>query len=256
MSAMDRLTYIGHGTTLLRLGELSILTDPMLRNWLGPLHRQVSTPDPELPERCDVVLISHIHRDHLDVPSLRRFPSSTPLVVPRGVTKWARRGGAAEIHELGVGESISFGEVEVKAVKALHNGYRDRTWGERIQPLGYLIHAGGRTVYFAGDTDLYPEMSDLGPVDVALLPVWGWGSSVGEGHLDPPRAAMAVEAIRPRLAVPIHWGTFAVAGMRRRHPENLVEPPLEFARLTNSLAPDVEVRVLQPGEATSLEDAG
>jgi L-ascorbate metabolism protein UlaG (beta-lactamase superfamily) len=253
---MDRLTYIGHGTTLLRLGELSFVTDPMLRNWLGPLHRQAPKPDRGLPERCDLVLISHIHRDHLDVRSLRRFPSSTPLVVPRGVTKWARKGGAAEIRELDVGESISFGDVEVKAVKAQHIGYRDRTWGERIQPLGYLIRRAGRTVYFAGDTDLYPEMSDLGPVDIALLPVWGWGTSVGEGHLDPPRAAQAVEAIRPRLAVPIHWGTFAVVGMRRRHPEHLVDPPHEFARLTSSIAPEVEVRVLQPGEATSLEDGG
>jgi L-ascorbate metabolism protein UlaG (beta-lactamase superfamily) len=253
---MDRLTYIGHGTTLLRLGELSFVTDPMLRTWLGPLHRQAPKPDRGLPERCDLVLISHIHRDHLDVRSLRRFPSSTPLVVPRGVTKWARKGGAAEIHELDVGESISFGDVEVKAVKAQHNGYRDRTWGERIQPLGYLIRRSGRTVYFAGDTDLYPEMSDLGPVDVALLPVWGWGSSVGQGHLDPGRAAQAVEAIRPRLAVPIHWGTFAVAGMRRLHPEHLVDPPHEFARLTSSVAPEVEVRVLLPGEATSLEDGG
>jgi L-ascorbate metabolism protein UlaG (beta-lactamase superfamily) len=253
---MDRLTYIGHGTTLLRLGELSILTDPMLRNWLGPLHRQVPAPDRGLPERCDVVLISHIHRDHLDIRSLRRFPSSTPLVVPRGATKWAGRGGAAEIRELDVGESISFEDIEVKAVRALHNGYRDRTWGERTQPLGYLIRTGGRTIYFAGDTDLYPEMSDLGPVDIALLPVWGWGSSVGEGHLDPPRAATAVQAIQPRLAVPIHWGTFAVAGIRRLHPEYLVDPPLEFARLTASLAPEVEVRVLQPGEATPLEDGG
>jgi L-ascorbate metabolism protein UlaG (beta-lactamase superfamily) len=253
---MNRLTYIGHGTILLRLAGLSFLTDPMLRNWLGPLHRQVPAPDRGLPERCDVVLISHIHRDHLDVRSLRRFPSTTPLVVPRGATKWAGQGGADEIRELDVGESISFGDVTVTAVRALHNGYRDRTWGDRIQPLGYLIGgAGGPTIYFAGDTDLFPEMSELGPVDVALLPVWGWGTSVGEGHLDPPRAATAVQAIRPRVAVPIHWGTFAVAGIRRLHPEYLVEPPLEFARLTASLAPEVEVRVLQPGDATSLEPA-
>ena len=66
-------------------------------------------------------------------------------------------------------------------------------------------------------------------------------------------AATAVQAIRPRVAVPIHWGTFAVAGIHRLHPEYLVDPPLEFARLTASLAPEVEVRVLQPGEATSLE---
>jgi L-ascorbate metabolism protein UlaG (beta-lactamase superfamily) len=251
---MDQLTYIGHATTLLGVNGLSILTDPMLRSWLGPLHRQGPRPDPRLLELCDVVLISHLHRDHLDIPSLRRLPPSTPLIVPRGAAKWALRGGTEEVRETDIGETIALGAVQVTAVRAVHNGHRDRIWGEPIQPLGYLIRAGARTVYFAGDTDLFPEMSGLGPVDLALLPVWGWGSSVGTGHLDPARAAEALEMIRPRLAVPIHWGTFYPAGLRRLRPEPLVEPPLEFARQASSLTPEVEVRVLQPGSATSLED--
>jgi L-ascorbate metabolism protein UlaG (beta-lactamase superfamily) len=251
---MDSLTYIGHGTTLLRLTGLSILTDPMLRNWLGPLHRQGPAPSRSLPRTADLVLISHLHRDHLDIPSLRRFPADTPLVVPRGASKWALRGGGREIRELDVGETVSFDGVEVTAVRADHNGYRDRTWGERIQPVGYLIDAGGRRIYFAGDTDLYDEMSELAPLDLALLPVWGWGASVGSGHLDPARAAKALELLHPRLAVPIHWGTFYPAGLRRLRPKPLVEPPLEFARLASPLAPTTEVRVLRPGSETSLED--
>jgi L-ascorbate metabolism protein UlaG (beta-lactamase superfamily) len=250
---MDRLTYVGHGTTVLRLAGLSIVTDPMLRNWLGPLHRQGPAPDRSLPEAADLVLISHLHRDHLDIRSLRRFPADTPVVVPRGASKWAAPGGARDIRELDVGETVSFGGVEVTAVRADHNGYRDRTWGERIQPLGYLIDAGGGKIYFAGDTDLYDEMSELAPLDVALLPIWGWGASVGSGHLDPERAVRALELLRPRLAVPIHWGTFYPAGLRRLRPKPLVEPPIEFARLAGPLAPETEVRVLQPGSETSLE---
>src|SRR5262245_17871792 len=251
---MDRLTYVGHGTTLLRVGELSILTDPFLRSWLGPLHRQGPRPDPALPRLADLVLISHLHRDHLDVRSLRRLPPTTPLIVPRGARRWAQRGGAEDVREVNVGETLSFGSVGVTAVKALHNGYRDRTWGDAIQPLGYLIDAGGVTSYFAGDTDLFAEMSELPPLDLALMPVWGWGTSVGEGHLDPVRAARAVEMLRPRLAVPIHWGTFYPLGMRLLRPEHLEEPPREFARLVGSLAPEVEVRVLQPGSSTELPD--
>jgi L-ascorbate metabolism protein UlaG (beta-lactamase superfamily) len=249
---MDHLTYIGHATTLLRVDRLSILTDPMLRSWLGPLRRQGPPPDPRLPEVSDLVLVSHLHRDHLDISSLRRLPKRTPLIVPRGARRWAVKGGAEDIREIGVGDRISFDAVEVTAVPALHNGHRDRTRGDPIQPLGYLISGTAGTVYFAGDTDLFPEMSTLGRVDVALLPVWGWGSSVGEGHLNPRRAAKALEMIQPRLAVPIHWGTFYPAGLRRLRPAPLVEPPLEFARLASSLTPEVEVRVLQPGTATSL----
>lgn len=249
---MDRLTYIGHATTLLRLDHTSILTDPMLRGWLGPLRRQGPRPSPELAKLPDVVLISHLHRDHLDLPSLRRLPASTPLVVPRGATRWAAKSGAEQIHEIGRGETISVGEIKVTAVPAVHDGHRDRR-GMQIEPLGYVIGGGVRTVYFAGDTDLFPEMSDLGPLDLALLPVWGWGGSVGPGHLDPERAARALELLRPRLAVPIHWGTFYPVGLRRLRPEPLAEPPLEFARLAGRLAPEVEVRVLEPGSETSLE---
>ncbi len=249
---MDRLTYIGHATTLIRLEGTSVLTDPMLRGGLGPLRRLGPPPPPALPKVPDAVLISHLHRDHLDVPSLRRIPSKTPLVVPRGASRWVERAGPHPIVEVGRGETVSVGEVAITGVPAEHGGRRGR-WGSEIEPLGYVISGGGRTVYFAGDTDLFDQMSDIGPVDVVLLPVWGWGPSVGKGHLDPEKAARAAALLRPRLAVPIHWGTFYPAGVRRLRPEPLMAPPHEFARLARSLAPGVEVRVVEPGSETSLE---
>jgi len=251
---MDRLTYIGHATTLLRLDGVSILTDPMLRGWLGPLRRQGPPPVPGVPASSDLALISHLHRDHLDIPSLRRLPATTPLVVPRGAAGWVAKGGAELVHEIGAGETLSIGGTELTGVRAVHDGYRDRHRGEEIEPLGYVIRRGRRAVYFAGDTDLFAEMSELTGLDLALLPIWGWGPSVGEGHLDPERAAEAVERIGPRLAIPIHWGTFYPAGLRWLRPKPLTEPPLEFARLAQRLAPGVEVRVLQPGSSTDLED--
>jgi L-ascorbate metabolism protein UlaG (beta-lactamase superfamily) len=249
---MDRLTYIGHATTLIRLDRTTLLTDPMLRAGLGPLRRQAAPPPPALAKVPDAVLISHLHRDHLDIPSLQQVPSKTPLVVPTGASRWVEKAGPHPIVELGRGETVSVGEAEVTAVPAEHGGRRGR-WGSEIEPLGYVIRGNGRAVYFAGDTDLFDEMSELGPIDAALVPVWGWGPSVGEGHLDPEKAARAVALLRPRVAVPIHWGTFYPAGVRRWRPEPLVEPPHEFARLAHQLAPEVEVRVLEPGSETSLE---
>jgi L-ascorbate metabolism protein UlaG (beta-lactamase superfamily) len=250
---MDRLTYIGHSTVLLRLDGLSILTDPMLRGWLGPLHRQGPKPDSGTASMADLVVISHLHRDHLDLPSLRRVPSSTPVVVPRDAARWAAKGGAENIHEIGAGETVSVGGVEITAVRAVHDGYRDRHRGAQIQALGYLLRRGGRTVYFAGDTDLSRDMSELGQVDLALLPIWGWGLSVGQGHLDPDRAARALQMIQPRVAVPIHWGTLYPAGLRLLRPDPLTEPPREFARRAAQLAPGVEVRVLEPGSETTMD---
>ncbi len=251
---MDSLTYIGHATTLLRLDGAAILTDPMLRAGLGPLRRQVPAPAPGIPGMADLVLISHLHRDHLDLPSLRRLPATTPLLVPRGAGRWVTKSGAERIREIGRGETVSIAGVEVIGVPAVHNGYRDGRMGVPIEPLGYVVSSRRRRAYFAGDTDLFEGMSDLGEVDLALLPVAGWGPPVGEGHLDPARAARALQLIRPRLAVPIHWGTFYPLGLRRLRPEPLVKPPLEFAEIAGQLAPGTEVRVLRPGDTTALGD--
>jgi len=239
---------------LLRLGDSSILTDPFLRGWLGPLRRHGPPPAPDLPEVPDLVLISHIHRDHLDVRSLRRLPPSIPLVAPLGASRWASRGGADEVREIEVGETISMAGIKVTAVPAVHDGHRDGRRGPGAEAVGYVIEAEGRKVYFAGDTDIFDGMAELAPLDLALLPVWGWGTSVGEGHLDPERAAKALQLLRPRIAVPIHWGTFFPLGLRRLRPRFLTEPPREFARLAATLTPKVDVRVLEPGAETSLSE--
>ena len=96
-------------------------------------------------------------------------------------------------------------------------------------------------------------MAELAPgLDLALLPVAGWGPTLGEGHLDPKRAARALALLRPRIAVPIHWGTLHPMGLGRLMARQLTEPPRELVRYAARLAPDVEVRVLAPGESLAL----
>jgi L-ascorbate metabolism protein UlaG (beta-lactamase superfamily) len=249
---MDRLTYTGHATTKLRLDGANLVTDPYLGRWLGPLRRQGPQPPPDLLEDADVVLVSHLHLDHLDLRSIRRIPAGATLLVPRGASKWLRRLGRVEVREIGRGESLDVAGVQVTGVRADHDGHRHHRGGDEIEPLGFLLEGGGRRTYFAGDTDLFAEMEAIGPVDVAILPVWGWGPTLGTGHLDPEGAAQALALLRARLAVPIHWGTFYPAGLRLLRPGPLSEPPLEFARHARELAPDAEVRVLRPGEGTDL----
>ena len=250
---MDRLTYIGHATTLLRLDGVSVLTDPMLRRWLGPLRRQGLDPEPDVAQNSDVVLISHLHWDHLDIPRCGGFRPARRWWC-QGRRPLGRKGGAEDVREIGLGEAVSVAGVEVSGVPAVHDGYRGRHRGRPIELLGYLVSAGGRTVYFPGDTDLFPGMSGLGKVDVALLPVWGWGTSRRGGTSGShARAARAVEMIRPRLVIPIHWGTL-FPWIAETASTLLTEPPLEFARQVSRLAPDVEVRVLEPGSTTALRE--
>jgi L-ascorbate metabolism protein UlaG (beta-lactamase superfamily) len=90
-------------------------------------------------------------------------------------------------------------------------------------------------------------------VDVALIPIWGWGPGLGGGHLDPGRAAVAVARIGPRVVVPIHWGTYFPIHLGLAGRPGFVDlPPVEFAAALKEHAPGVELRVLRVGEETEL----
>lgn len=246
---VDSLTFIGHATASLRLDGAAVVTDPYLRGWLGPLRRRGAAPA-DL-ERLDAILISHLHRDHLDFRSLSRLPGDAPIVVPRGAAGIGGRSGR-EVIEVAEGDSVEIGPLTIAGVPAVHGGKRDPWAAKLIDPLGFVIRSRERSVYFAGDTDLYDAMDRIGPVDLALVPVWGWGPTVGEGHLDPARAAEALRLVQPRVAVPIHWGTFYPVGLARLKPGPLNDPPHEFARLASRAAPGVRVQVLQPGSTMPL----
>ena len=251
MEARARVTYVGHGTVLAELGGARLLTDPILRARVGHLRRQGPPPAPGVADDLDALLISHLHHDHADLPSLRRIDRDVPALVAPGAGRFFARRGFGDVTELAPGESARVGKVLVTAVEAMHPGGR---WLERDSAaIGFLISAEDRRIYFAGDTDLFDGMGEFGPgLDLALLPIWGWGPSIGPGHLDPERAARAAALISPRIAVPIHWGTLYPLGLARLRPDPLRSPPREFAARMRELAPQVEARVLAPGESTSL----
>ena len=248
-SGPDRVTYLGHATVLLELGGRRLLTDPVLSNRLLHLRRRSSPVTAQL-EPLDWVLISHLHHDHLHPASLRRLGGNPGAVAPVGGKRLLKRAGFSDVREVRVRETVQLGDLKLEAVPASHPGGRPPL-GPAADALGFII-SGGARVYFAGDTDLFDEMGELCDLDLALVPVWGWGTSIGEGHLDPIRAAEAVRRLRPRVAIPIHWGTFLPIGSFRRHRHRLHEPPREFARLAAEVAPEVDVRVLEPGESTEL----
>jgi len=245
MPGRGGLTYVGHATVLVELAGHRLLTDPLLGGGILHVRRRVSAPAIEDLQGLDAILISHAHRDHLDLASLRRLGDQCPAIVPRGCAPTARRGGVTEVIELEAGDRVSVGGVVVEAVPAAHDGRRN-PFGRPAAALGYLLEGLSR-IYFAGDTDLFPGMSTLtGRVDVAMLPIWGWGPRVPGGHLDPVRAAEAVARIRPRVAVPIHWGTLrAIGSQRGLHP---VAPARAFADAVGRVAPRTEVRILMPGQ--------
>ncbi len=252
MTVAARITYVGHATVLVEMDGVRLLTDPVLRRRVGPLRRHGQVPDPLLAEGVDAVLISHLHHDHADAPSLRRLSRAVPVFASPGARGFIENLGFDDVRELAPGESGSVGDVRVTATEANHPA-GGRRFERASRAVGFDL-SGQRRIYFAGDTDLFDGMEGIGGngLDLALLPIWGWGTSIGAGHLDPERAARAAALLSPRIAVPIHWGTLYPFGLDRFRPGPLHSPPREFVAQMHALAPQVEARVLAPGEATSL----
>ena len=244
------MTYVGHATVLVELDGAKLLTDPLLRRRVTHLRRE-SEPEIDGLEDLDAVLISHAHHDHLHLRSLSRLNRSIQIVVPKGLGRLVERRGFQSVVEVEEENALTVGAISIRATRAVHAGKRQPGW--RSGPaLGYVIE-GSSSIYFAGDTDLFDEMDGLvEDLDVALLPIWGWGPSLGRGmHLDPRSAAEALQMLRPRIAVPIHWGTYRPLHMSARS-KFLSDPAETFVNEASELAPEVEVKVLQPGERLQL----
>ena len=231
-----KITWVGHATVVLELGDARFITDPVLRDRVLHLLRRTATPAD--PGPVDGVLISHLHYDHLDRPSLRRFEGGV-AVAPVGAAKLLK---SFDVHEVHVGDTVEIAGATIEAVPAWHDGRRrPGPGGLDLDALGFLTEG----IWFAGDTDLDPAMEELrGRVDVALIPIWGWGPSLGPGHIDPAGAAKVVELVRPRIAIPIHWGPFLPIGLGKRHARVLSQPPLVFAALASKLT---RVETIAPG---------
>lgn len=246
------ITFLGHATVLVEMDGTRILTDPVLRGIFGLVRRVVPPAERHHLEDIDAIVISHLHLDHLDLPSLRSFGAPTRLILPVGARKAVGR-VPLPVEELPLGASTTVGGVTVTPTFADHSGYRP-PFGPRADAVGFLLE-GSRRTYFAGDTDVYPGMAELAPgLDVALLPVWGWGPRLGPGHMDPERASRALELLRPRIAVPIHWGTLWIEayGPLLRH--RLTVPPETFRALAAERTPEVDVRILRPtGETMAID---
>jgi L-ascorbate metabolism protein UlaG (beta-lactamase superfamily) len=247
----DTVTWWGHATVAIDVAGARLLTDPLLGPRVGFLRWAHSPPPSGLAERVDAVLLSHPHRDHLDLPSLARFAPGTRFIVPIGSGRLVRRVARGPVTELGVGDTTTVKGAHVRATYAEHDGRRgagrtpERTAGPA---LGFVV-TGRSTVYFAGDTDLFPGMADLGArPDLAVLPVGGWGLTLARGHLDPERAAQSLRLLGARRAIPIHWGSLRIPVLWRMASGRYTSPGADFQARARQRAPEVDTFVVVPGQ--------
>ena len=247
-----RLTYVGHATVLVEMDGARLLTDPLLRARIAHVRRRVPLPALDQLRDLDAVLISHAPRRP---PGRAVAAPARPRRIGDRAARVGEDAAARGLHAVTAmvpGERRQVGAVTVEAVEAEHDGRR-RPLGKPVPALSFLFE-GPVNIYFAGDTDLFDGMAELrGRVDVALLPIWGWGPRLPAGHLGPETAARALSMIRPALAIPIHWGTMRSPGERSAHDSRA--PADAFAAAVARVAAATEVRILAPGEATEVRAA-
>jgi len=259
--ALIGVRWLGHASVVLDLDGVRLLTDPLLREHAGLLRRRGAAPEPAHWQGAAAVLLSHLHHDHAEIGSLELL-GRTPVVSAPANARWLRRHGVPggvglpegtwwTVPPLGRGPT----SVRVRAVPALHG---DRPMPHRPNAAsGFLVRGGGWRIWFAGDTGPHPAMAEVpvllgGPVDLALVPVGGWGPRLSGGHLDPVQAARACALVGARNAVPVHWGTLHAPVSRRLPPGWMDRAGPAFAHATAHEAPDCRVHLLTPGERVEL----
>jgi N-acyl-phosphatidylethanolamine-hydrolysing phospholipase D len=256
MQSRTAALWIGHSTFLLRVGGLTVLTDPIFSKTASPVPffgpRRYLPPAlviSELPS-IDAILVTHNHFDHLDEASLsalnQRFPDAA-LFLPKGTESRGRDAGFRRIRALEAGEIVTFKGVDLVALPAYHQmGPADTT-----RALNFSLRAAhGASMFFAGDTGYGPIFRRIravyGPHDVALVPIGDYEpiDEVGSLHARPEDALKIADDLGARVAIGMHWGTFPLSEVA------LYEPAQRFMRAKGSVRP----AVLRIGECLVLDD--
>lgn len=212
-------TYLGHATTLLRLGEANILTDPHFgkRVLWAKRQQELKLQPGELPD-LSCVLLSHTHADHLDISSYKYISCGVPIFVPEGSERAVGRYLSNPVIELAhfACHELACG-TEITAVPVVHPQSHFFDFSQ-TRSNAYIIRTpgGGTTVYFCGDSAYGPhfrETGNLGHIDLALLPIGSYDPTwlMHGKHMTPAEAVNAFEDLRADNMIPIHYGTFRLS---------------------------------------------
>jgi L-ascorbate metabolism protein UlaG (beta-lactamase superfamily) len=248
--------WIGHSTWALRLGGKLVLTDPIWSTSISGLARRLTPPGVALADMpaADIVLVSHDHRDHMDLPTLRKLSPDATYVVPIGN---AARIPHPNVVELEWWQSHTIGDLEITLVPARHWSMRmpwnrnESLWG------GFVVRAPEGVAYHAGDTawgDHFAEIAAwvgkrMGRIDWAMLPIGGYAPRwfMDSQHIDPIEAARAHVDLGARNFLAMHWGTFRLTD------EAAGEPPEKLRAYWRERGlPDERLWILDVGEARAL----
>ncbi len=240
------LTWIGHASFLLQTHGLNILIDPNWAKWLKVIKR-VKHPGLHLHDlpQIDLVLVTHAHFDHLDRKTLREVADQQPIVVPFEVGNLVHDLGFHSVHELDYWQSYQHGPLKITLTPAHH-------WGARVLHDshrgfgGYVIEAGGRSIFHCGDTAYFDGFNEIGErheIDLALMPIGAYDPPSGrEVHMNPEEAVRAFFELKAKRLIPMHYGTFRLSY------EPLDEPPARLLACARAHGIEDRVSIMTEGQ--------
>jgi L-ascorbate metabolism protein UlaG (beta-lactamase superfamily) len=253
------LTWLGHSTVVIDLDGTRLLTDPLLLRHAGVLRRRGPMPERRAWERTDAVLLSHLHHDHAELRSLRLLPAGVPMITAPENARWLRVRNLHGISPRREEEWVGVGNGASVTVTLCRADHSSRPMPHRPNAAnGHLVRSSAATICVAGDTSLYPELAALrhevgGRIDLAVVPVSGWGPRLSPGHLGPAEAAEACALVGARYAVPVHWGTLHAPGGRLYPPGWMDRPGPEFVEALADRAPECTPVLLSRGVTTAVD---
>jgi L-ascorbate metabolism protein UlaG (beta-lactamase superfamily) len=214
--------WLGHSTVLLKIDGFTILTDPVFSDRAG-IHLGLVTLGVKrliapalVPDRLppiDLILLSHAHMDHFDIPSLRELANRrTTVVTARATSDLLRRPYYREVREIGWGEKTRVGPALIRGLEVNHWGARVRTDTFRGYN-GYVIEVGRHRVVFAGDTAItghFQQVRHVGPVELAIMPIGAY-NPWHRFHCTPEEAWQMGNDARAEFVLPVHHQTFALS---------------------------------------------
>ena len=238
----DYVAWIGHATFLIKLGEITIITDPVFSKNAGPLFfgpKRFTEPALNLNEipRTDIFLLTHNHYDHQDMKTIMRFPyKDSKVLVPLGLKKYFKINRFKDVNEMDWYDQIRINQnLNITFLPSVHWSKRSLTDTNKTLWGSYLIEYKGKKILFSCDTGvgkIYKELGDkYGPIDLTFINIGAYNfypmASVKDSsayHTNPEEALGLAKDLKSKKVIGMHWGTFVLSL------EPILEPPLRFKK--------------------------
>jgi N-acyl-phosphatidylethanolamine-hydrolysing phospholipase D len=234
----NTITWIGHNTFIIKINGKTILTDPFLFERASPFAsigpKRFTPPGisiQNLPP-IDIILLSHNHYDHMDLPTLNNLANKSQIhvVIPLGLGKYFKKMGYQHIQELDWNESVNIHNITIHALPVYHYSKRNLFTSNTSLWVGFSVRWQDKRLYFSGDTgygSLFLDIGrDYGPFDYALLSIGAYEPNelMYAVHQSPEIAIRTAQELRATTVIPMHWGTITLAD------EPAFDPPVRFRK--------------------------